>query len=162
MYLAEPRVLDLSNTSITSLPSYISSLSNPRGLYLNNFRKHVVLHSEVGSLVKLEDRNVEVKSLPVEIRNLNCLMSLVFLNGFTELIKFPVGVITDLITWEQLVMEVNLEKKWWVLYWMGWLVWGILLKLFHFNCWTPWKFLSSTWPWKKQRFLNFRWLFWRF
>jgi hypothetical protein len=122
MYLAEPRVLDLSNTSITSLPSYISSLSNPRGLYLNNFRKHVVLHSEVGSLVKLEDRNVEVKSLPVEIRNLNCLMSLVFLNGFTELIKFPVGVITDLITWEQLVMEVNLEKKWWVLYWMGWLV----------------------------------------
>jgi len=162
MYLAEPRVLDLSNTSITSLPSYISSLSNPRGLYLNNFRKHVVLHSEVGSLVKLEDRNVEVKSLPVEIRNLNCLMSLVFLNGFTELIKFPVGVITDLITWEQLVMEVNLEKKWWVLYWMGWLVWGILLKLFHFNCWTPWKFLSSSWPWKKQRFLNFRWLFWRF
>jgi hypothetical protein len=122
MYLAEPRVLDLSNTSITSLPSYISSLSNPRGLYLNNFRKHVVLHSEVGSLVKLEDRNVEVKSLPVEIRNLNCLMSLVFLNGFTELIKFPVGVITDLITLEQLVMEVNLEKKWWVLYWMGWLV----------------------------------------
>jgi hypothetical protein len=122
MYLAEPRVLDLSNTSITSLPSYISSLSNLRGLYLNNFRKHVVLHSEVGSLVKLEDRNVEVKSLPVEIRNLNCPMSLVFLNGFTELIKFPVGVITDLITLEQLVMEVNLEKKWWVLYWMGWLV----------------------------------------
>jgi hypothetical protein len=43
-------------------------------------------------------------------------------DGFTELIKFPVGVITDLITLEQLVMEVNLEKKWWVLYWMGWLV----------------------------------------
>lgn len=89
---------------------------------MNNFRKLAVLHSEVGSLVKLKDRNVEVKSLPVETRNLNCLMSLVFLNGFTELIKFPVGVITDLIALEQLVMEVNLEKKWWVLYWMGWLV----------------------------------------
>jgi hypothetical protein len=87
MYLAGPRVLDLSNTSITSLPSYISSLNNLRWLYLNNFRKLAVLHSEVGSLV-----------------------------------KFPVGVITDLITLEQLVMEVNLEKKWWVLYWMGWLV----------------------------------------
>jgi len=122
MYLAGPRVLDLSNTSITSLPSYISTLNNLRWLYLNNFRKLAVLHSEVGSLVKLKDRNVEVKSLPVETRNLNCLMSLVFLNGFTELIKFPVGVITDLIALEQLVMEVNLEKKWWVLYWMGWLV----------------------------------------
>ncbi|CAK7345776.1 unnamed protein product [Dovyalis caffra] len=115
-HLAELRVLDLSYTSIRSLPSSISSLVNLQGLYLNNSEALAELPSEVGSLKKLEELQmiaVAVQRLPFDIMNLNRLISFIFSTAYHLIttVDIPAGVIKSLISLEQLQIGVKLLQS---------------------------------------------------
>lgn len=78
-YMCGLQVLNLHEIRITSLPSSICSLTNLKGLFINNCSQLVQLPSQIGDLQHLEIldiRQTSLYSLPVEIGelfNLKCL-----------------------------------------------------------------------------------------
>ncbi|CAK7345780.1 unnamed protein product [Dovyalis caffra] len=162
-HLAELRVLDLSYTSIRSLPSSISSLVNLQGLYLNYCESLAELPSEVGSLKKLQElqmAGVGVHSLPFEIMNLNRLISFIFSSAchVSTTVDIPAGVIKSLISLEQLQIGVKLLQSAHVAMLDEVACLRNLTKI-HLsfpNVENLERFLSTSWSWKEQRFLNFR------
>ncbi|CAK7345773.1 unnamed protein product [Dovyalis caffra] len=123
-----------------------------------NHRILAKLPSEVGSLKNLEElqmAEVGVQSLPFEIRNLNRLISLIVSSTSVEI---PVGVITSLISLEQLQIDGKLQELASVRMMDEVASLGNLTKI-HFQFPTVEHlegFLSSSWSWKEQRLLNFR------
>ncbi|XP_077227826.1 disease resistance protein At4g27190-like [Tasmannia lanceolata] len=73
-HMASLRVLDLSDTSIESLPESVSNLVSLRALFLNNCENLKTLTSQVGALKELDvlalGDGTEIDCLPIEIEEL--------------------------------------------------------------------------------------------
>ncbi|KAB2067405.1 hypothetical protein ES319_A09G224200v1 [Gossypium barbadense] len=118
-YMCGLQVLNLHEIRITSLPSSICSLTNLKGLFINNCSQLVQLPSQIGDLQHLEIldiRQTGLYSLPVEIGelfNLKCLRV-----SFTEDVgkynhveevkpMIPSNVIARLSKLEELSIDVS-------------------------------------------------------
>ncbi|XXG62229.1 hypothetical protein AAC387_Pa05g0636 [Persea americana] len=167
------RVLDLSGTSINSLPHSICNLVNLRIFYLRRCPKLEAIPPQIGAITRLEvldARDTRITSLPVEIGQLTHLkvLNVGFSMGRDEIEKDVVisgGIISRLSQLEQLSIDLSSTESQFGHEWNKWAeallkdvsyMKGLMSLEFYFpqleslEC-----FLQTIRPWKEGRFTSF-------
>ncbi|XXG62234.1 hypothetical protein AAC387_Pa05g0639 [Persea americana] len=170
------RVLDLSETSINSLPHSICNLVNLRIFYLRRCPKLEAIPPQIGAITRLEvldARDTRITSLPVEIGQLTHLkvLNVGFSMGRDEIEKDVVisgGIISRLSQLEQLSIDLSSTESQFGHEWNKWAeallkdvsyVKGLMSLEFYFpqleslEC-----FLQTIRPWKEGRFTSFNFM----
>ncbi|XP_059445386.1 disease resistance protein At4g27190-like [Corylus avellana] len=119
------QILNLSRTSIKSLPESIIGLVSLKRLFLNDCHRFLILSPKVGELKQLEVLDIDgtdIMDLPKEIKeltNLTCLevsFCAYLSNGRRAMqsdVVVPCGIISALSHLEELNMSVNPDDKRW-------------------------------------------------
>jgi hypothetical protein len=125
-YMPALQILNLSRTSIRSLPESIVKLVSLKRLFLSYCHRFMRLSPKVGELKQLEVLDLEgtdIMDLPEEIKkltNLTCLKFSVYVymdDGSCSVMEsdalVPRGVISTLFRLEELMISVNPDDKRW-------------------------------------------------
>ncbi|XAR54578.1 hypothetical protein NMG60_11029779 [Bertholletia excelsa] len=125
-YMTSLHVLDLSYTSLKTLPASISRLISLQKLFLRGCELFMELPAEIGNLSKLQLLDLEgteIMYLPKEVgqcRNLRQLKVSFYAFGNSYRIRkqitkmIPKGVLSNFIDLEELSVDVNPDDKQWV------------------------------------------------
>lgn len=167
------RVLDLSKTSINSLPHSICNLVNLRIFYLKSCPKLEAIPPQIGAITGLEVLNAQdtrITSLPLEIGQLTHLkvLNVAFSMGRDEIeeeVAISGGIISRLSQLEQLSIDLRSTESRFRDEWNKWAeallkdvsyVKGLMGLEFYFpqleslEC-----FLQTILPWQEGRFTSF-------
>ncbi|XP_043725918.1 disease resistance protein At4g27190-like [Telopea speciosissima] len=166
------RVLDLSGTLVSELPSSVSNLVSLGGLFLLDCPNLVTLPSQIGNLKKLQvlhlgDIYGNFEYLPIEIQQLTLLRSLQVkfdrIPGGNHRLMVPNGTISRLSLLENLSIRVHMGKypKFGesIAEEVGSLKQLTQLLEFHFTSLEGFEhFLRESCPWKNQTLKSFRFI----